>query len=992
MNRIILLLFSFLIIISHVNSQTEVIYETTTSGPNALILNAGAAVGNNIKLKGTNKFISEIEVNLVITNPGALGTLEINIYSDCPVNGNLCGGNNVVHYFSGGQNLNLSASSNASVSLNLSTPLDIASDSDGIIHVTLQFIDGVASPGGGVFWITNQNVNVGSRPNSDFSVCGSSTAANLCDNTTGTSTCGLKIIADGLVNDNCADAIDIKCGGVYPGFIEGSTETNSNDCGLADNLAKDVWFRFTGNGDKVILNVGSPGSGPHFSAIVAYQGSCNGLTCVPSGSDSNAFGASEISFVTDHGVEYYVKIEVSGIFLNGTYELSMQCLPIGVPIDIITCTDQTTPIDLSEYIVCLPNGSGTWSVATGSSTPGGFNFAGFLDPSATAVGTYLLDYKEGTHIVSSIQVTVNNPVPFSGIAGPALDICEGSPTMYLFSTVLSGEDPGGTWSVSPGSLTPDPGTFNASVPGGSFMAGNNAPGTYLFDYTQTGSELPGVNALTCHAFVEGAFFAFVNGAYILYSIVGPTNCNPDTRVVDCPQGTLQINITGNTTSNLSIAFSGGDCESPNLLPGIYGIGVHTFDLSDFPEIDPSQGICVDVIAADGDYTNLDFDVILDVSYEAIPSSGCPDKTTTVQFNIICCADADGDTIDDCIDLCPNVADVALNFAGGNIDVNGDYIEVPHHPSQNIINGDFTIEAWIYPTANNHKTIVAKGHGFTANITDYIFGIWDLNVAPGNGKLGLFLSGEWQFSNSVIGLNKWTHVAVTFDNASDMATFYIDGSVDNQVSYSSALFTNADDDPLFISQQGYSGSSVPGTSVHNFVGAMDDIIIWNKALSLMEIMETMSGATNVNETGLVAYYDFNDALPCQGNVLTTLVDKGPNGMDGTLMNFSPPGNCTSDWTSGRNLDSDGDGIGDACDGAVACPPSLDLTGAQSTSVDYESGGYISSDQVINSPAQVDYDATTEITLLESFEVKAGAVFHAFIDGCGNALRQVQEIMK
>ena len=209
--------------------------------------------------------------------------------------------------------------------------------------------------------------------------------------------------------------------------------------------------------------------------------------------------------------------------------------------------------------------------------------------------------------------------------------------------------------------------------------------------------------------------------------------------------------------------------------------------------------------------------------------------------------------------------------------------MPHHPSQNIRNGDFTIEAWIFPTASNHKTIVAKGHGFNPANTDYVFGIWDSNVAPGNGKLGLYLSGEWQFSNSAISLNKWTHVAITFDDATDMATFYIDGSVDNQVSYTSALSANADTNPLFISQQGYSGSSV-----HNFSGAMDDIIIWNKALNLTEITATMSSPTDENETGLVAYYDFNDASACQGEAQHTLFDKGPNGMHGTLLNFSPPG--------------------------------------------------------------------------------------------------------
>jgi len=87
----------------------------------------------------------------------------------------------------------------------------------------------------------------------------------------------------------------------------------------------------------------------------------------------------------------------------------------------------------------------------------------------------------------------------------------------------------------------------------------------------------------------------------------------------------------------------------------------------------------------------------------------------------------------------------------------------------------------------------------------------------------------------------------------------------------------------------------------------------------------------------------------------------------FVTFNGPGNYP-----GINLDP--------C--APACPPDLDLTGTQSNNSDYASGGYISSDQVINSPAEVDYDATTEISLLQNFEVQAGAVFHAYINGCGN----------
>ncbi len=74
---------------------------------------------------------------------------------------------------------------------------------------------------------------------------------------------------------------------------------------------------------------------------------------------------------------------------------------------------------------------------------------------------------------------------------------------------------------------------------------------------------------------------------------------------------------------------------------------------------------------------------------------------------------------------------------------------------------------------------------------------------------------------------------------------------------------------------------------------------------------------------------------------------------------------------------------------ACPPnyagSNALSGAENTTVDYETDGSIQSTQLINAGAIIDYDSGTDILLEAPFEVKLGATFHAFIDGCGGALQ-------
>jgi len=73
---------------------------------------------------------------------------------------------------------------------------------------------------------------------------------------------------------------------------------------------------------------------------------------------------------------------------------------------------------------------------------------------------------------------------------------------------------------------------------------------------------------------------------------------------------------------------------------------------------------------------------------------------------------------------------------------------------------------------------------------------------------------------------------------------------------------------------------------------------------------------------------------------------------------------------------------------ACPISWshsngnNLTGIQNTNSDFESFGFIQSDQVIQGSPSVVYDSGTIICLEVGFEVRNGATFNALIDGCGN----------
>ena len=395
-----------------------------------------------------------------------------------------------------------------------------------------------------------------------------------------------------------------------------------------------------------------------------------------------------------------------------------------------------------------------------------------------------------------------------------------------------------------------------------------------------------------------------------------------------------------------------------------------------------------LLLAESDFINVN----VTFSAPAVYPDGDDDCDGVINSQDVCPnePDTDGpdqDGIATCIDLCPEERDVSLHFEdrGG---ITSDYIEVPHEDDFSLLGNDFAFEAWVNPASGGYKTIVSKGNGSNAE-TSYIFGIMadDDTFFGEPGKLGLSLTNsfinlsEWQFSDLSIPQNVWTHVAVSVDISGDnpVAIFYVNGDIDAVRPFGEDILSrnlnNLDTNPLFIGRQGYD------CQCNHFDGRIDELALWQKQLTAADIQASMAAPYVGTESGLKAYFDFNDNNACVANGNTTLVDK-VNGHNGILTNFSLTAGCESNWSSGHNKG--------ACESI--CPANLDLTNTLSTNQVYSSGGYISSDQIILSPAEVDFNATTEITLLEGFEVKVGAVFHAFIDGCAAALQQIKEAIK
>jgi hypothetical protein len=226
---------------------------------------------------------------------------------------------------------------------------------------------------------------------------------------------------------------------------------------------------------------------------------------------------------------------------------------------------------------------------------------------------------------------------------------------------------------------------------------------------------------------------------------------------------------------------------------------------------------------------------------------------------------------------------ALNFNGSSTTVT-----IPSSPSLNISKA-ITIESWVYVTKSSLTDVQDVVSKSTASVNNgYIFP----RFTPRNAELQFYLrfdfSNNWTILSVPFGnamRNAWHHLAATYDGY--YMTIYIDGTVAGTLAYSGDISVN--NNPLTLGNQ-------PGASEY-FGGSVDELRIWNRALSGCELTNNMNCELSGPQSGLAAYYKFNQGLINLPNPLvTTLTDASGNGNDGTLNGFLLTG-LTSNWATG-----------------------------------------------------------------------------------------------
>jgi concanavalin A-like lectin/glucanase superfamily protein/fibronectin type III domain protein len=164
---------------------------------------------------------------------------------------------------------------------------------------------------------------------------------------------------------------------------------------------------------------------------------------------------------------------------------------------------------------------------------------------------------------------------------------------------------------------------------------------------------------------------------------------------------------------------------------------------------------------------------------------------------------------------------ALQFDGVN-----DWVTIKDSASLDLSTG-MTLEAWVYPisTPTGWRTLIAKET--SGNAVYYLYASSDKNFPLGGGRFGSQYGNLYGVKS--LAANTWTHVATTYDTTTQR--LFINGSQVAQRSQTGLI-------------AGSSGSlRIGGSSVWGrfFKGRIDEIRIYNRALTAAEITADMNNA-------------------------------------------------------------------------------------------------------------------------------------------------------
>jgi hypothetical protein len=201
----------------------------------------------------------------------------------------------------------------------------------------------------------------------------------------------------------------------------------------------------------------------------------------------------------------------------------------------------------------------------------------------------------------------------------------------------------------------------------------------------------------------------------------------------------------------------------------------------------------------------------------------------------------------------------------------DYVTIPDSDEWTISSSDFTFEFWFKAAdLSGTPTLISQSVGSATSGSSFYIG---LNY-NGQGSLDLYTTSGTSWTNElhsdagIISTDRWYHAA--FTRTAGSASIYLNGQV---IASTGSIATTVADGTRPIEIGAQNGAAY-------FNGQLDEFGFWKVARTETEISNGLFLERNGNETGLIAYYKFDQT---QG---ATLPDRTITGLNGDVIGGSP----------------------------------------------------------------------------------------------------------
>ena len=202
------------------------------------------------------------------------------------------------------------------------------------------------------------------------------------------------------------------------------------------------------------------------------------------------------------------------------------------------------------------------------------------------------------------------------------------------------------------------------------------------------------------------------------------------------------------------------------------------------------------------------------------------------------------------DIRPPAVASALRFTGS-----GQYVNVDYGTTVPVGNSNYTIEAWVKPTAMGGYGIIGWGSPGAPNLVNAL-------RLTATGLLNYWWANDLEVRTASL-VGAWHHVAATYDGTT--RTIYLDG------------VAVGSDTPRGHNVPNVGNLRIGSTNFGEyFPGSIDEVRVWNVARTAAQLHATKGVGLPGGTAGLVAYYRFSE-----GNGLTAADGTGTAANLGTL---------------------------------------------------------------------------------------------------------------